>query len=237
MIKFPVIEFYITNVCNLECRGCNRFNNYNFKGHQYWNDYATEIEAWSTRIDPKQITILGGEPLLNPDLEKWASNLRRLWPKSNIMIQTNGTYQRPEHLEYWDKYEVGFGISLHDTRTAHEIRKKWEGVISDEAIMDGFVFRQASIIKTDDYFTLHKSDPKSAFVACGMSHDHTISEGKLYACPVMSVLPLFRKQFNLKLSSYQQELLDAYRPLEFNCSEEELQNFADTTIYLSLIHI
>ena len=85
---FPVVEFYITNVCNLTCRGCNRFNNYNFKGHQLWADHANAYEAWAKRLDLPRIVIIGGEPTLNPDLELWASNLRRLWPDSVIMIQT-----------------------------------------------------------------------------------------------------------------------------------------------------
>ena len=88
---FPVVEFYITNVCNLTCRGCNRFNNYNFKGHQRWVDHASAYETWSKRLDLPRITVIGGEPTLNPDLELWASNLRRLWPDAVIMIQTNGT--------------------------------------------------------------------------------------------------------------------------------------------------
>ena len=33
-------EFYITNVCNLNCTECNRFNNYHFSGHQRWDDYS-----------------------------------------------------------------------------------------------------------------------------------------------------------------------------------------------------
>ena len=39
----PNIEFYITNVCNIACPQCNRFNNWNFKGHQIWKDYYRMI--------------------------------------------------------------------------------------------------------------------------------------------------------------------------------------------------
>ena len=62
MIKlFPVVEFYITNVCNLACRGCNRFNDQKFKGHQYWDDHAAEYEAWAKRLDIPRITIRSEE--------------------------------------------------------------------------------------------------------------------------------------------------------------------------------
>ena len=38
MNRLDYCEFYITNVCNLSCNGCNRFNNYKFRGFQRWED-------------------------------------------------------------------------------------------------------------------------------------------------------------------------------------------------------
>jgi organic radical activating enzyme len=226
MIKlFPVVEFYITNVCNLDCRGCNRFNNYNFKGHSYWDDTADEIEKWSKRLDLPRITILGGEPTLNPDLEKWCSNLRRLWPMAVIMIQTNGTYQRPEHLTFWEKYKVGFGLSLHDPKTADELKEKWR---FNAGIIEAYTFHQSAVIHKDNHFTLHQSNMQEAFDSCGMKHDHTIYQGKLFKCPAMNTLPDFDKQFNLQLDDRQRKLLYSFEPLSADCSEDELQEFVKT---------
>ena len=222
---FPVVEFYITNVCNLACRGCNRFNDLNFKGHQRWADHAEAYEAWAERLDLPRITIIGGEPTLNPDLELWAMNLRRLWPDAVIMIQTNGTYQRPEHLTFWDKYRVGFGLSLHDPATAEELKKKWHHYAGP---IEAFVFHQNTIIKQNDHWILHNSDPVRAFNACDMKHDHTMYQGKLYKCPAMSNLPDFDEQFDLRLDSRQRELLYSYTPLAHDCTKEALQNFVVT---------
>jgi hypothetical protein len=226
MIKlFPVVEFYITNVCNLSCRGCNRFNDLNFKGHQLWDDLAEEYEKWSKRLILPRITILGGEPTLNPDLEKWVSNLRRLWPDSVIMVQTNGTYQRPNHLDFWKNYNVAFGVSLHDPATAEELKEKWK---YRSGLIEAYTFHQSAVIKQGDHFILHKSNPIKAFAACDMKHDHTMYQGKLYKCPAMSNLPDFDHQFDLRLDGRQRELLYSYRPLSADCSEEELQRFVAT---------
>ena len=223
---FPVVEFYITNVCNLTCRGCNRFNNLNFKGHQRWADHASAYEAWAKRLDLPRITIIGGEPTLNPDLELWASNLRRLWPEAVIMIQTNGTYQRPEHRTFWDKYRVGFGVSLHDPTTAEELKSNWKDIT--KGFIDAEVFHQNTVIKQDNHYILHNSDPIKAFNACDMKHDHTMYQGRLYKCPAMSNLPDFDQQFDLQLDSQQRELLYSYQPLSVDCSEETLQDFVKT---------
>ena len=227
MIKLqPVLEIYITNVCNLTCRGCNRFNNYSFKGHQYWLDNADAVEKWSKRLQPETICIIGGEPTLNPDLETWAYNLRRLWPTANIMIQTNGTYVRPHFKDFWAKYQVGFAVSLHDIDTADAIMQTWQEQMHFNEFLPGFFFHQANIIKQNDYFTLHTSNPAEAFNACGMKYDHTLYNGKLYKCPMVALIPEFDKQFNLQISNHQRTLLNSFVPLTADCTEEELQAFS-----------
>jgi len=85
------VEFYITNVCNLNCSNCNRFNNYYFSGHQRWNDYKEIYNLWSKKIDIRHIAILGGEPSLNPSLKDWIKGISKLWPNSKLSILTNGT--------------------------------------------------------------------------------------------------------------------------------------------------
>jgi len=86
----PNIEFYITNVCNLACPQCNRFNDHDFTGWQRWSDYETQYTEWSKKIRLQRVTILGGEPLLNPSICDWVKGLNRLWNK-RVQILTNGT--------------------------------------------------------------------------------------------------------------------------------------------------
>ena len=222
MIKLPSVEFYITNVCNLECRGCNRFNNYKFTGHYYWDDHASDIEAWSKRIAPDKITIMGGEPRLHPELETWVANLRRLWPDAHIMIQSNGTYMRPEFNTFYTKYNVGTAISLHDLETVNEIVEKnppTDGYIA------AFVFHQAAVIKRDSYFVVHHSAPDEAFRHCGMKSSYTMHSGKLYKCPTMAILPEFKKQFDLRMTDGQTALLESYTPMTSDCSDSDLYEF------------
>lgn len=231
MISFsPVLEFYITNVCNLTCRGCNRFNNYNFKGHQRWADHADVIEAWSKRITADKLSIIGGEPTLNPDLELWISNLRRLWPTVRIIVQTNGTYILPKFAMLSEKYQVTFVVSLHDVETSAKIIDEWKNLIgpSFKPFLPGFVFHQAAVINKGDYFEVHNNNTQDAFSCCDMKHDHTIFNGKLFKCPSMALLPEFKNQFDLRLSEHQQQLLSSFQPLSADCTDEQLQEFAST---------
>lgn len=91
MRKIPnKVDFYITNVCNLTCERCNRFNNFDFKGWQRWSDYEEIYTQWSKLVELRAITVMGGEPTLNSTLGDWIQGLNRLFDVE-VQILTNGT--------------------------------------------------------------------------------------------------------------------------------------------------
>jgi hypothetical protein len=118
---FNKIEVYITNVCNLTCEQCNRFNNLDFKGWQRWSDHAAEYQQWGKLIDLKAITILGGEPLLNPDIVPWIHGLNDAFGIA-VQILTNGTrlnqvkglYDAIAHARPRNGIRNSIAISLHN---------------------------------------------------------------------------------------------------------------------------
>ena len=84
------VDFYITNVCNLTCEGCNRFNNHDFRGWQRWSDYQSQYEQWGKVVQLNAATIMGGEPFLNPTLGDWIAGINRIFD-IEVQVLTNGT--------------------------------------------------------------------------------------------------------------------------------------------------
>jgi hypothetical protein len=120
MTKFRLsyAEFYITNVCNLTCQGCNRFNNYKFSGFERWTDMQDIYGEWAKQFKIDTISILGGEPLLNPEFMLWLQGVMQLWPASNVMIGTNG-YQLNKIQGFYDfvlprKNQIQINIGIHN---------------------------------------------------------------------------------------------------------------------------
>jgi len=113
-IRKDKIEFYINNTCNFNCDNCNRLNNYHFAGYDRWQDYEHVYRAWSEKIDFDTITILGGEPLLNPTLDQWILGSRNFWPDSKLWLLTNGS-----RLKHW--HQRGLFDILSRTNTAMQI--------------------------------------------------------------------------------------------------------------------
>jgi|TARA_B110000977_G_C11035447_1_gene476878 organic radical activating enzyme len=81
-------EFYITNVCNLACENCNRFNNFPRKGHIMFDE--EQYIEWAKKFNFGLISIIGGEPLLHPGILSYVIGLRQLWPDTGMIITSNG---------------------------------------------------------------------------------------------------------------------------------------------------
>jgi organic radical activating enzyme len=114
------VDLYITNVCNLTCENCNRFNNFDFRGWQRWSDYENQYEQWGKLVKLTAVTIMGGEPFLNPTLIDWVRGVNRIFG-IDVQILTNGT--RFRHVpglyeallsEDENRQHNHIGVSLHN---------------------------------------------------------------------------------------------------------------------------
>tara|TARA_R110000822_G_scaffold12096_11_gene43664 strand:+ start:620 stop:1510 length:891 start_codon:yes stop_codon:yes gene_type:complete len=242
-ILIDKLEFYITNVCNLTCDGCNRYNNYKFSGWQSWDEAEPILTKWAEKIDIRHPVILGGEPLLNPDIVKWIKGVNKLWPDhSGTQVQSNGTridcvkglYEAldPE-ANRW------LGISIHNPNDRDEIFARIRNFlgpttvatqdkvqigsdyqfINDSKIQihawmsDKFV--QSNIMEVDGKYTLYQSNPAVAHENCTFRRfkNYHMIHGKIYKCGPAALMPEFDDQNHFDISDEDRILLHSYKPL------------------------
>lgn len=115
-IDLDFCEFYITNVCNLTCENCNRFNNFDVKGRVEFKEDL--YKPWADQINFGHIGIIGGEPLLHPNLTEWVQGIRKLWPEPSILVTSNGTrLNKVKNLfEVFSQNNAQLEISFHDAK-------------------------------------------------------------------------------------------------------------------------
>lgn len=115
----------------MNCSGCYYFNNFKYKGHNLWSDYAEIYQRWSTRLKIGRANILGGEPLVNPSFTDWVKNIRLLFDPadrnittssgSNISlpqleITSNGTQIKEGFVEFLKENSVMLSVSIHNKK-------------------------------------------------------------------------------------------------------------------------
>lgn len=92
--KKPLLEYYefhITDHCNLNCKGCGHVSNicepYFPDLLRYVQDMNQLKKLYSGCV---MIKLLGGEPLLNPQLPEFIKKTREIFPECDLRIGTNG---------------------------------------------------------------------------------------------------------------------------------------------------
>ena len=87
----PSIELHVTDFCNLNCKGCVHFSPLFDKILPDFETRISDIYFLNKMFNHIFIiSLLGGEPLLNPEIEKYIIQTRQCFPKSEIQIITNG---------------------------------------------------------------------------------------------------------------------------------------------------
>jgi organic radical activating enzyme len=87
------------------------------------------------------------------------------------------------------------------------------------------MFDTSALIRKDNKFTLHNSDPIKSHDVCYSKKCHHFIKGKLYKCGVVALLPEFYKQYHISMNSVDTELMNSYVPLNVNEDDTDMKHF------------
>jgi len=244
--------FNITNTCNLTCDGCESFNNYNFRGHVKFADYADYYTKWSELVDIEIVTVHGGEPFTNPDIMTWVLELKKLWPDAEEhYVATNGTLLGTKADLARQIIDTGYylNICVHDPAMYDEIKhnlheiikdRKYKTVKVDEGIeyYDRKTRQRLAVLETTYYFIknaidhiqdktwyLHHSNINDAYQLC-IGEDEPCNffhKGKLYQCHLTALKDDLFLQFSIEPRAV--DLLKQYRAGDPFSTKQELDAF------------
>lgn len=122
-VRKNTLQIFITNRCNLKCKGCfARFVMQEKEGCIDLEEYEKVIENFLKK-DGKQINILGGEPLLHPNLRE----ILKLNREKNIRttVYTNGNFLNRYTKENFQdiKVRVSLYCKTGNVKSAYELPK------------------------------------------------------------------------------------------------------------------
>jgi uncharacterized Fe-S cluster-containing radical SAM superfamily protein len=240
----PFVEIMANQACNISCNGCSNYSDIVHSGYLTWQQARQQIEPWLERVDIPDFGILGGEPLMNPDIRSWILGLRELLPNAQIRFTTNGLLLEKNFDIVPLLAEIGncvFKIAVHvkDPRLEHTIEKilnmyDWQPVeeygVKRFRTDNGFRFH----VKRPDIFWKtfqgeyrdmkpHDSDPARAFSICCQQTCPLLYNGRIYKCSTSGLLQdVLARYDNPNWEQWQPYLQQGIGP---DCADQELSMF------------
>jgi len=207
-------EVHLTDHCNLNCAGCSHFSSI---ASEYYLDCQTfEMDCKRlyelTHGKIERIHLLGGEPLLHPELNRIMTIAGKYFNDGVIELITNGILLLKQQEKFWEICKK-FGITIIITK--YPIRRDDEKII-----------KMTEKYKIDlEYWggeekTFHQipfdidgeQDPKESFKKCETKNlCIQLREGKLYTCHTAAYIKIFNEYFNKKLITNENDFIDIYK--------------------------
>lgn len=192
------LEFCLTSHCNLCCKGCALFSPLATPTFLDITQHEKDMSRLHTLFDNiNLIRLLGGEPLLNPDIIQIIALTKEYFPSSSLHILTNGTLLSKMDDFFWKNlrlYNVEIDISLYPPFFNQELKLKT--LCKNNAIPCHITH------KTHFKRVLNlngNSNATEAFSQCVFKVSTFLNNGKISACSLPSTAHIFNDYFNMHI--------------------------------------
>lgn len=216
----PTLEYFVLNIldhCNLRCKGCDHFAAIAEERFVTVDNIEKDLSRMSDLLDQQavRIGIMGGEPLLHPDLLLILSMTRKYFPNTIIQLVTNGLLLMQQTDEFWKTCKENNIVIVN---TKYPINLDYDGMVT-KAEQFGVAFEHygntGEKTKTSYKIPLDlkgKQNPRSNYLKCHHSNNCSLlMEGKFYACTVAPNINIFNKRYGTDLKLVEDDYLDIYK--------------------------
>ncbi|KAA1258176.1 Cyclic pyranopterin monophosphate synthase [Rubripirellula obstinata] len=239
-LPLPALEYHVAHGCNLSCQQCSHYSNFHVAGSLPTVDEAdADYSKWSHRLRPKRFALLGGEPLLNPQLIEHIQLARKHWSDSNLMLVTNGFFLHrfPELPKVLVDTNCRLEVSQHGThddyvkrfrevkRLVWRWREEHPGIQikirqSHRGWMRQYNVENGKPMPFD-------SKPDAAFKVCMQKTCTQLYRGMLWKCPALAYFAQLEAKLNLR-DLPQWQLFRDYKAITPDATDDELRKFIET---------
>ena len=243
------LEWMITTSCDLACPGCDRFIDFDHRWHEDFDSLCHHMTEWSKHLDPDNLTIIGGEPLIHPQVYDIIKHARKSFNHAKIEIFSNGLLlaSKPKllkvlrevqpakiHITYHNQNQKvrdiidsnidKYILKNHPWRMVRKNLWQFDNIeleISDPTQGGWYDYRQ----KINGVLKPWKdNNPESSYKNCTANIYPIIYKNKLYKCPPISMLRTHAEKYKLLDDADWAPYLK-YKGLGLDCTEEQLEEF------------
>ena len=218
--------------CNLNCAGCNHFSPLAKNELVDVQEFKRDIERMGIlfKHDCKRIFLLGGEPLLHPEIINLMKIARDNFPNTDIYIYTNGILLPAQSENFWrgcHDNNINLMISRYpiklDTEKIKNMAERFKIKIFWSSAPDGALNDSSFIVSPIDLNG--NGNIKKSFANCYESNSCiTLSHGKLYTCVFAAHVHHFNEKFGLNILITKDDYINIYKETDGNEILKKLNN-------------
>ena len=112
----PFLSLHLVDKCNNNCESCSHFCTLADNFILNPSDYEKDLTILAHKFNVGEIDLMGGEPLLHPQIVKIIDITRRILPQTFICLHTNGILLPKMPDEFWEacrKNKIAFKITKY----------------------------------------------------------------------------------------------------------------------------
>ena len=193
------LEMHLATHCNIRCKGCSQFSpvadmwfadiSIHERDMKKLNELFSNIET---------IRLVGGEPLLHPEIEAFLVITRKYFKKANICIATNGTLLNSMSNSFWETCRVNH-IKINWSMYPPYFNFKNKIVQNVES--NGVIISAKKVEKFRSILNLRgDSDREKAFRFCrALYFAPFLRDGKIYLCSRPVSISTFNNKFGTSI--------------------------------------
>lgn len=237
----PILHFHLVDHCNLNCRGCDNFSPLAPETYTELSVFEADCSRMSQLMGHKnrikEIQLLGGEPLLHPQVKEFMNIARKYFPLTPINIVSNGLLLQKQDKDFWECCRRN---NVHIVVTKYPVRFDYNHV-AEYAKSQGATFsfygNTEIVEKTMICIPLDvtgRQDGKDSFLRCSRANRCiSLDHGRIYTCSLIPYVKYFNKKFGTNLEATSADYLNLHdiesfeEILEFVCKPVPFCRYCD----------
>lgn len=233
MSRLLKVEYHLVDHCNLNCVWCEHFSSISKEYYVTLEDVANDFRRLArikgVNENKVNIYLLGGEPLLHPQVIQIMESVRSIFPNRDnvdIRLVTNGILLNRMPQLFWDSC-ANNRITLSVTK--YPINVDY-AAIEGLAKKNGVQFEIFHVKITDSMRTVPidasgRSSNQNSFENCPIAHRCCYLKGdKIYSCPRIPNINSYNQHYGFDLQVTKHDYIELLDTL----SIDDVFSFLDT---------